>query len=104
MKYTLLYILAFAGLLLSSCKSDETLPTFAFDDNALTLTPAAGGAVLHYKLPDDPDVVGIHCRYNDCYGQPILRTGSSCAMGVRARPSAARSLRWTLIRSPLSTP
>ena len=75
MKYTLLYILAFAGLLLSSCKSDETLPTFAFDDNALTLTPAAGGAVLHYKLPDDPDVVGIHCRYNDCYGQPILRTG-----------------------------
>ncbi len=77
MKHTLLYILAFAGLLLSSCKSDETLPTFAFDDNALTLTPAAGGAVLHYKLPDDPDVVGIHCRYNDCYGQPILRTGSA---------------------------
>ncbi len=83
MKHTLLYILAFAGLLLSSCKSDETLPTFAFDDHALTLTPAAGGAVLHYKLPDDPDVVGIHCRYNDCYGQPILRTGSALSDSMK---------------------
>ncbi len=64
-------------MLFASCKSDESLPSYPLDGNNLVFTPAAGGAVLHYQLPDDPNVVGIHVRYKDCYGAPILRTASA---------------------------
>lgn len=62
--------------LLYSCKSDEDLPRVSLADGALRFEPAPGGAVLHYNLPDNPDIVGIHVRYTDCYGKPMLRTGS----------------------------
>lgn len=75
--------LSLAAFLLASCSSDKELLHVTLADNALVFTPAAGGAVLHYALPDDPDIVGIHVRYTDCYGQPILRTGSTLSDSVK---------------------
>ena len=71
------YILGAAALLAVSC-SDEVEPV-AIDipSSSLQFTPVMGGAVLHYQLPDRNDVVGIHVRYLDAYGQEILRTASA---------------------------
>lgn len=68
--------MAVAALCLASCSDDKDAVRIDLASDALQFTPAHGGAVLHYKLPNDPDVVGIHVRYNDCYNAPILRTGS----------------------------
>jgi hypothetical protein len=60
-----------------SC-SDET-EEFIVDlsAEALQFTPTMGGAILKYKLPADPDIVAINIRYNDAYGNPVLKSGSS---------------------------
>lgn len=81
-KITYLF-LSLAAFLLAACSSDKELVHVNLADNALVFTPLAGGAVLHYALPDDPDIVGIHVRYTDCYGQPILRTGSSLSDSLK---------------------
>lgn len=83
MKKATYIFLSLAAFLLAACSSDKELLHVNLADNALVFTPAAGGAVLHYALPDDPDIVGIHVRYTDCYGQPILRTGSSLSDSVK---------------------
>lgn len=83
MKKVILSLLAVAALLFSACSSDKELVHITLADNALVLTPAPGGAVLHYALPNDPDIVGIHVRYTDCYGDPILRTGSSLSDSLK---------------------
>lgn len=75
--------LSLAAFLLAACSSDKEVLHVTLADQALVFTPAAGGAVLHYALPDDPDIVGIHVRYTDCYGQPILRTGSSLSDSLK---------------------
>ena len=60
-----------------SC-SDET-EEFIVDlsAEALQFTPTMGGAILKYKLPADPDIVAINIRYNDAYGNPVLKSGSN---------------------------
>lgn len=83
MKKITYIFLSLAVLFMSACSSDKELLHVTLADNALVFTPAAGGAVLHYALPDDPDIVGIHVRYTDCYGQPILRTGSSLSDSLK---------------------
>ena len=60
-----------------SC-SDET-EEFVVDSSAeaLQFTPTMGGAILKYKLPADPEIVAINVRYNDAYGNPVLKSGSN---------------------------
>lgn len=43
---------------------------------AFSFKPMAGGAVMHYILPDDPDIVAVQVRYQNAEGIDILRTGS----------------------------
>lgn len=69
-------LLSAVTVLLASCKDSESLFTPSITADSLTFRPIAGGAVCHYVLPDDPDVVGINLRYKDFKGDPILRTGS----------------------------
>lgn len=76
MKKTLLYIIA-GAMALFSCNDDKELVHVRLADNAIVVNPTPGGAMLHYALPDDPDIAGIHVRYNDCYGNPMLRTASA---------------------------
>jgi hypothetical protein len=76
MKNSLLYLASLLLLILASCSSDKDYVSTDWAENGIVMTPARGGAIVHYNLPDDPNVVSIHVRYLDCYGQPILRTGS----------------------------
>ena len=72
----LIILLSAVTVLLASCKDSENLFTPTITADSLTFRPIAGGAVCHYVLPDDPDIVGINLRYKDFKGDPILRTGS----------------------------
>ncbi|MGI6224422.1 MAG: DUF4959 domain-containing protein [Prevotella sp.] len=77
MKRLLVYLVASLMLFATSCSNDKDSVSNPLSDSDLQFTPVAGGAVMHYKLPtDNPDIVGVHVRYSDCYGEPILRTGS----------------------------
>jgi len=78
----LLYLLI-AMFAFVSC-NDET-EEFVVDlpEGAFRFTPAMGGAVLHYKLPADPEVIAVNVRYNDVYGNPILKTGSNATNELR---------------------
>lgn len=60
-----------------ACNDDSEGFTVDLPAGAFQFTPAMGGAVLRYKLPDDPDVVAINVRYKDAYGNDILKTGSN---------------------------
>ena len=75
MKKTIFMLLAVLSLY--SCSDDKELIHVNLADNALVVKPAAGGAMLYFALPKDPDITGIHVRYTDCYGNPILRTAST---------------------------
>lgn len=60
-----------------SCKDD--LEAFSVDlpAGAFRFTPAMGGAILTYTLPDDPEVVAVQVTYKDIYGKYIRKTGSN---------------------------
>lgn len=64
-------------LLAASCSDGDDPIVVDLPQDSFRFTPKMGGAVMHYRLPDRNDVVGIHVRYLDCYGQQILRTGSA---------------------------
>lgn len=78
-----LFAIALMVIVLGACSSDKDLVHVTLADNSVIITPAAGGAVVHYKLPDDPDIVGIHVRYKDCYNNDILRTGSALSDSMK---------------------
>lgn len=75
MKKILLYLLA--TLFMVACSDDEQV-TFVADitQDAFQFKPIAGGSIMHYQLPSDPDVVGINVRYKDAFGDDILKTAS----------------------------
>lgn len=60
-----------------SCSDDDSFISVNLPDRAFSFTPMAGGAVMHYILPDDPDIVGVGVRYEDARGNDMLRVGSS---------------------------
>ena len=72
-----IYYLLVLCLAFFSCQDDK-LERFAIDmpENAFRFTPVAGGAIMHYTLPDDPEIVAVNLRYRDALGQQTLRTGS----------------------------
>lgn len=75
-RYLIIFLLTVACCW-ASCTKDEEAFAVNLPADAFTFTPIMGGAVMHYKLPDDPEIVGIKVRYNDVYGNSILRSGSS---------------------------
>ncbi len=67
----------------TACSDNDTERVFVdLPENAFTFTPTMGGAVLHYRLPDNPDIVAINVRYKDAYGKDILRAGSNLSDSV----------------------
>ena len=60
-----------------SCNGNPEGFTVDLPAGSFQFTPAMGGAVLRYKLPNDPDVIAINVRYKDVYGNHILKTGSN---------------------------
>ena len=68
----LLFVFAF----FSACQEDDA----GFDSEILaesvSFKPIAGGAIMHYKLPDDDEVFSLKVRYTDAEGNEVLREGS----------------------------
>ena len=69
--------LALAVVSLTSCKDDAELFSVEISPEQFEFTPVMGGAEMKYVLPDDPEIIAINVRYNDAYGNPILKSGSS---------------------------
>ena len=74
MKKFIYIVLAF--LTLYSCQDDRVVFEVSVLSENLSFRAVAGGAVMHYKLPSDAEVLSIRIRYKDAFGQEILRTGS----------------------------
>ena len=75
MKNIYLILLLFTGLL--ACNDDHDFIKADLPENAFRFKEIPGGAVMYYKLPDDPNIVGIRVRYKDARGEEMLRSGSS---------------------------
>lgn len=62
----------------SSLLARKMTPGFDTDMLAenISFKPIAGGAIMHYKLPDDDEVFSLKVRYTDAEGNEVLREGS----------------------------
>lgn len=74
MRKILLLLLLISGLW--SCQDDDTSFGVMMPLEDISFRPTAGGAIMHYKLPQDKDILSIRVRYQDALGQNVLRTGS----------------------------
>lgn len=72
----IIYLLTAAIPFLMSCSDEDTSFDSGVGASAFSFEPVAGGAVMRYDLPADPDIVGVNVRYTDPYGKQILRTAS----------------------------
>ena len=72
----IIFIFFILGFLACSNENNEGIIA-KLPDEAFSFKPIAGGAIMHYTLPDDPSIVGIYVRYKDAYGNDILRSGSN---------------------------
>ncbi len=64
---------------LSACKDEENVFQATIGSEAFSFKPTSGGAIMHYKLPSDADIMGLNIRYKDFYGKEILRSASALA-------------------------
>ena len=74
-----LLIAMFVASVFAACSDDDKI---GFDlpvdvsQEAIRFTPAPGGAVMHYSLPEDKEVFGIRVRYNSVWGETVVKDGS----------------------------
>lgn len=71
----ILFILLLLGAL-GACKNDSVYFDASIPAENLSFTPMPGGAVMHYKLPSNADILYIRVRYKDVMGEEIVITGS----------------------------
>lgn len=74
MKHILLISLLILGFW--SCQDDDSSFGVTIPQENLSFRPIAGGAIMHYKLPQDKDILSIRVRYQDALGQNVLCSGS----------------------------
>lgn len=61
----------------TACKEEETSFQPSIGSEAFSFKAVAGGAVMHYTLPNDQDIMGLNIRYKDFAGKEILRSASA---------------------------
>lgn len=61
---------------LYACEDDETSFGITMPKEGLRFEKAPGGAIMYYKLPDDDNIMSIRIRYQDAFGNEIVRSGS----------------------------
>lgn len=74
------YIIALVcvlALTLVSCSDNDSTFAPKIGAEAFSFTPIAGGAIMHYTVPDDDDISGITVRYKDYSGKDCLVSGSA---------------------------
>lgn len=69
--YILLALGAFYG-----CSDDDAYFDVSIPSENLSFTPIPGGAIMHYKLPSDGDILYIRVRYEDAFGKAMICSGS----------------------------
>ena len=74
LRYLLFGLMACA---LWSCSDDDEAFDSGLTPSAFRFKPITGGAIMYYQLPDDPEVTGLYVRYNDAFGLPVTRSGST---------------------------
>lgn len=75
MKKMIYFLLLLVTLV--SCKDEENSFQPAIGSEAFSFKATAGGAIMHYTLPADNDIMGLNIRYKDFKGNEILRSASS---------------------------
>jgi len=71
----IIYIL-FAFWAFCSCQEDDLYFETSMPSKDLSFRPIPGGAVMHYNLPSDEEILYIRVRYKDALGEDIICTGS----------------------------
>ncbi len=73
----LIFTLLISSAIFCGCQDDPEVfgvtPTL---DNITEIKPISGGAVMHYTLPANEDVMAIRVRYTNSRGKEVVRTGS----------------------------
>lgn len=59
---------------LYSCNDDDKLFNVSPEGLEVKFTPVAGGAMMHYTLPDNRDIFAMNVRYTNSQGQKVLKT------------------------------
>lgn len=57
------WILFFLLVGFFACNDDNTLFTASTEGLELKFTPVAGGAIMHYTLPNDRNIFAMNIRY-----------------------------------------
>ena len=60
-----------------SCSDNDEGFDPGVSSTAFTFTPVPGGAVMHYKMPVNSDITGLHVYYKDAFGKDMVRSGST---------------------------
>ena len=68
------WILFFLLVGFSACNDDNTLFTASTEGLELKFTPVAGGAIMHYTLPNDKKIFAMNIRYKNSQGQDVLKS------------------------------
>ena len=72
-----LLLLTVIGMGLFACKDDDKVSfDVPVEFQQISFVPRPGGAVMHYKLPDDLDIFGVRVRYTNAYGEQLHKDGT----------------------------
>lgn len=69
--YIIMIACAYCG-----CQDDEAAVFDVESPDGFSFRAIPGGAVMHYQLPQNKDVMGIRVRYQNTRGEDVLRTAS----------------------------
>ncbi|MFR5657511.1 MAG: DUF4959 domain-containing protein [Butyricimonas faecihominis] len=74
MRNTILILLFMFGVF--ACSDDKSVFNVDVPESAFLFKARPGGAVMHYKLPDDSDIFSLNVRYVNAQGKDVLKVGS----------------------------
>ena len=62
-----------------ACSDDDDVFDMSMTQEGIRFTPMPGGAIMHYTLPENENIMNIKVRYKDAHGVDMLRVGSYVA-------------------------
>ena len=74
MKNKILILFLIIGLF--ACRNEESIFNINVPEDAFFFKAMPGGAMMHYKLPDDSDIFALNVRYTNAQGNEVLKVGS----------------------------
>ncbi len=72
-----LIFLILIGISFFACKDDDEISfDVPVEFQTISFKPVPGGAVMHYKLPDNLEIFGVRARYTNAYGEELIKDGT----------------------------